>query len=106
MRRLGATATVAAGALGLAAAPALALMAALTAGGGGGPLDAICSARTPWGGMATMYLLMSAFHLPPWLRLLGGLVSRAGPRRSEAPEPARHRPAPPASYSRQTISDC
>ena len=35
----------------------------------------ICSAMHhafPLDGMATMYLLMSAFHLPAWLRLISG----------------------------------
>jgi len=57
----------------LAAAPAFAIMALLTAVTGGA--DMICSAMhhaMPLDGMATMYLLMSAFHLPAWLRLMAG----------------------------------
>jgi hypothetical protein len=58
--------------LSLAAAPTFALMALVTAVGGG-PLDALCSAG-PDGflltGMVPMYVLMSAFHAAPWLRLL------------------------------------
>jgi hypothetical protein len=59
--------------LSLAAAPTFAFMALLTAVPGGGPLDTLCSAApgaSPFGGMALMYLLMSAFHLGPWLRLI------------------------------------
>ena len=54
--------------LSLAAAPTFAAMALVTAVGGGGPLDAICGS-SPLGGMVPMYLLMSAFHTAPWLRL-------------------------------------
>ena len=58
--------------LGLAATPTFALMAVLTAGLGGGPADMLCAAGHGWslGGMVPMYLLMSAFHTAPWLRLL------------------------------------
>jgi len=37
-----------------------------------GPPDIICSPAhaSPLGGMAAMYLLMSAFHSPPWFNLL------------------------------------
>jgi len=63
---------VAADALALAAAPTFALMALLTAGLGGGQADIICSAAhgSSLGGMIPMYLLMCAFHLTPWLRLI------------------------------------
>ncbi len=51
---------------GLAAAPILALMALGTARSGG----AVCSASlSPFDDMTTMYLVMSALHLAPWLRL-------------------------------------
>ena len=54
----------------LAAAPTFAIMALLTGVlGGGSPLCSIVSA-SPLGGMVPMYLLMSAFHLPPWLKLI------------------------------------
>jgi hypothetical protein len=35
-------------------------------------MDAMCSvaAASPLGGMVPMYLLMSAFHLAPWLKLV------------------------------------
>lgn len=53
-------------ALSLAAAPVLAAMAAVTAGGPG----ALCaSMSSPLEGMTAMYLLMAAFHLSPWLKL-------------------------------------
>ena len=58
--------------LSLAAAPTFAFMALLTAVPGGGPLDMLCSGASPFSGMVLMYLLMSAFHLGPWLRLLAG----------------------------------
>ena len=56
--------------LRLAAAPTFAGMALLTAAGG--PDDMICSAAhvSPLSGMTTMYLLMSAFHVGPWLTLI------------------------------------
>ncbi len=53
----------------LAAAPTFALMALLTAVVGGGSADALCGA-SPLSGMVPMYLLMSAFHLAPWLKLI------------------------------------
>jgi len=58
--------------LSLAAAPTFAFMALLTAIPGGGPLEILCSAgpgASPFTGMGLMYLLMSAFHLGPWLKL-------------------------------------
>jgi len=65
----------------LAAAPTFAIMALLTGVLGGGPPDMLCSAMqdaSPLSGMVPMYLLMSAFHSAPWLKL----ISR---RRSAAP---------------------
>ena len=58
--------------LSLAAAPTFAIMALLTCVFGGGAPDMFCSAAHafPLGGMAPMYLLMSSFHLAPWLRLI------------------------------------
>ena len=57
--------------LSLAAAPTFAIMALLTTATGSGPADILCSAAhaSPLGGMAAMYLLMSAFHMAPWLKL-------------------------------------
>ncbi|QKC95961.1 hypothetical protein [Mesorhizobium sp. NZP2298] len=55
----------------LAAAPTFALMALLSCLQGG---DAamLCMGGSPLTGMAAMYLLMSAFHLAPWLRVISG----------------------------------
>ena len=67
----------------LAAAPTFALMALLTAVSGGGPPDMLCSAAqaaAPLGGMVPMYVLMSAFHSAPWLKLVSSPGS--GARRS------------------------
>jgi hypothetical protein len=60
--------------LSVAAAPTFAMMALVTALGGG-PLDLICWA-SPFGGMLPMYVLMSVFHAGPWLRLIS-LTRRA-----------------------------
>jgi hypothetical protein len=59
--------------LHLAAAPSFAAMAAVTAMLGGGP-DMICGqhALSP-SGMVPMYLLMSAFHAAPWLKLIAAV---------------------------------
>jgi hypothetical protein len=60
--------------LSLAATPTFAVMALLTAVHGGSMPDMICSAPqegSPLTGMVPMYVLMSAFHLAPWLRLFG-----------------------------------
>jgi hypothetical protein len=57
----------------LAAAPTFAIMALLTGGPGGGPPDMFCSAAhqaSRLSGMVPMYLLMSAFHSSPWLKLI------------------------------------
>ncbi len=59
----------------LAATPAFGIMALLTAIHGSGPTDALCWAgggRSLLGGMVPMYLLMSAVHSAPWLRLIAG----------------------------------
>ncbi len=65
---------------GLAAAPAFAIMALLTGVFGGGPQDVLCSAAhdaSPLSGMVPMYLLMSAFHAAPWLKLVSSRRSGA-----------------------------
>jgi hypothetical protein len=59
--------------LGLAAAPTFAAMALLAGLSGGGQADTLCAALRDaplLGGMVPMYMLMSAFHLAPWLKLL------------------------------------
>ncbi len=59
--------------LRLAAAPTFAIVGLMTAALGSGTADMLCSAMhhaSPLGGMVPMYLLMSAFHLPPWLKLV------------------------------------
>lgn len=61
-----------AGRLRLAAAPSFALMACISIAGSPGTM--MCSAATaafvPINDMALMYLLMSLFHLSPWLELV------------------------------------
>jgi hypothetical protein len=67
--------------LSFAAAPTFAGMALLTATGGEPQL--LCSAAhlaSPLSGMVAMYLLMSAFHSAPWLKLVSG--RRSGASRS------------------------
>ena len=70
--------------LSLAAAPTFAIMALLTwVNGGGSMSDMLCAAApdpSPLGGMVAMYLLMSAFHVAPWLKLIS--LGRSGARRS------------------------
>ena len=64
----------------LAAAPTFALMALLTCILGGdaamlcmGAQDPSPLAGLPLTGMPAMYLLMSVFHLAPWLRLISAI---------------------------------
>ena len=57
----------------LAAAPTFALMALATFICGQGQSHLLCSAMDhtpPLNGMTPMYLLMSAFHTAPWLKLI------------------------------------
>jgi hypothetical protein len=64
----------------LAAAPTFAMMALLT-GATDGHSDMLCSAAqhaSTLGGMAPMYLLMSAFHSTPWLTLISRRRRDAG----------------------------
>lgn len=65
----------------LAATPTFAIMALLTAALGGGPVDMLCQAGQGFSlsGMVPMYLLMSAFHSAPWLKLVS--ARRSGARR-------------------------
>jgi len=52
----------------LAAAPTFAVMALLTSVAGSS--DVLCSGASALSGMVPMYLLMSALHLAPWLKLI------------------------------------
>jgi hypothetical protein len=64
--------------LSLAAAPTFAIMAKLTDFGSEGTVMVCGIAPGPSvGGMATMYVLMSGFHLPAWLRFIADLRNRA-----------------------------
>ena len=68
--------------LHLAAAPTFAVMALFAGVLGAGSQDMLCAAMhraSPLSGMTAMYLLMSAFHAAPWLRLVS---SRQGTRHS------------------------
>jgi len=58
--------------LSLAAAPSFAIMALLTGIAAGGAMDMVCSLGrgSALSGMVPMYLLMSAFHSAPWLKLI------------------------------------
>ena len=59
--------------LSLAAAPVFVIMALVTGIHDAGMPGMLCSAvadASPLTGMVPMYLLMSAFHLAPWLRLI------------------------------------
>ena len=70
----------------LAAAPAFAIMALLTAVLGSGQMAMLCGAAqdaSPLNGMAPMYLLMSVVHSAPWLRLIAG--RRSGARTIDNP---------------------
>lgn len=61
--------------LALAASPTFALMALASALIDRGPAGAFCGTAPggwPLDEMVVMYLLMSAFHLSPWLRLRPG----------------------------------
>lgn len=68
-----------AGRLGLAAAPTFALMAWISpVGSPGMTMCSAASAFVPINDMALMYLLMSVFHLSPWLKLLAARSQRSG----------------------------
>ena len=56
--------------LSLAAAPIFAAMALLTGVLDGGDICSAAQGAWPLSGMVPMYLLMSAFHSAPWLKLV------------------------------------
>ncbi|RUU80509.1 hypothetical protein [Mesorhizobium sp. M7A.F.Ca.MR.362.00.0.0] len=61
----------------LAAAPTFAVMALLTCiFSGDAAMQCMGTDASPLTGMAAMYLLMSAFHLAPWLRVISGRQAR------------------------------
>lgn len=70
-KRTAATAAHLTHALYLAATPTFAVMALLTSVGGDA-MPMLCSSGSGafLVGMLPMYLLMSLFHLPPWLKLI------------------------------------
>ncbi len=79
----------------LAAAPTFAVMALITIVLESGPAAMLCSAApgaSVLTGMAPMYLLMSAFHAVPWLKLIASRRRRRDQR--------GHRIAPPLSLPR------
>jgi hypothetical protein len=60
--------------LAFAATPIFAMMALVTTILGGDTLLIFCGAAhgaSLPGGMVPMYLLMSVFHAPPWMKLIG-----------------------------------
>jgi hypothetical protein len=87
--------------LSLAAAPTFAIMALLTILGGDAP-DMLCSGAhgaSPLSGMGLMYVLMSAFHSAPWLKLISSGIARTGghgarPPARSSPYRMREEPAP------------
>lgn len=78
--------------LSLAAAPTFAIMALLTILFGSDRPSMLCSAGAwPLGSMVPMYLLMSAFHFAPWLKL----ISRRWIAAVSIEAPSRFTPARP-----------
>lgn len=79
--------------LSLAPAPTFAVMALLTAVGGGGPLDMLCGAGPDASlltGMIPMYVLMSAFHVGPWFELRRGRADHSASSANRACSNAWH----------------
>jgi len=65
--------------LALAAAPTFAIMALMTAALGSGEMLCLAAPASRFGGMVPMYLLMSAFHTAPWLKLIARPRQHRGP---------------------------
>jgi|SRR5262245_45338948 len=77
--------------LRFAAAPTFAIMALQAIVFGGGAPDVLCArAASPLSGMVAMYLLMSVFHLAPWLRLLSSRLTEIAPHLSLSRRADRH----------------
>ena len=66
------TSSAASKGLALAASPTFALMALVAADDAPMALCSAGSSMLPMSGMTAMYLLMSLFHLSPWLKLASG----------------------------------
>lgn len=69
----------------LAAAPTFAIMALVTCVQGDGSTVMLCSVAGDMSalhGMVPMYVLMSAFHVVPWVRLISGWRGATDARRS------------------------
>jgi hypothetical protein len=95
----------AAGWLLLAAAPTFAIMALLTGVLGSGRADMLCSAAhdaSPLNGMVWMYVLMSAFHSAPWLKLISS--RRNGAARRD-PAHSQHKAAVRCDASIRSVLD-
>jgi hypothetical protein len=95
----------AAGWLLLAAAPTFAIMALLTGVLGSGRVDMLCSAAqdaSPLNGMVWMYVLMSAFHSAPWLKLISS--RRNGAARRD-PAHSQHKAAVRCDASIRSVLD-
>lgn len=93
----------------LAAAPTFAIMALLSALSESGRPDAFCATAQdgPLSAMVLMYVLMSAFHSAPWLKLIRDRRSEArrcradvsspdAPKRRESREALDHPPSLPS----------
>lgn len=71
--------------LALAATPVFALMAMLSAVQDDGGVLCSMQHASPLTGMAAMYMLMSAFHLSPWIKLIAKWGRGSAAYRAEPP---------------------